>query len=134
MTNPCSSSFRMLVWLLAVHVFVLGLVPADAIAALAPALSPDRESARSIELQKIQALLEEKVVRQRLVDFGLSSEEVNARLQDMSDDQVHQLAANIDGLLPGGNVGLGFLLALVVVLIVIVVIYATGHRISITKA
>ena len=114
--------------------FVLGAFPSDTLAALAPALSPDGETARSVDLQKIQAVLEGKMVRQRLADFGLNPEEVNARLQDLSDDQVHQLVANIEGLLPGGNVGLGFLLALVIVLIVIVVIYATGHRISVSKA
>jgi hypothetical protein len=120
-------------WLLAFDMFIVGLCPSDALAALAPAFSPESGSARSVELEKIQTVLEGKVVRQRLADFGLTPEEINARLNDLPDGRLHELATNIDGLLPGGNVGVGFLLALVIVLLVIVVIYLAGHRISITK-
>lgn len=104
---------------------------------LAPAVSTGTESVsgpnRVTDLQKVQSVLESKVVQQRLEDFGLTPEEINARLPRLSDDQLHQLATQIDALTPGGN-GLGIIVALLVIaILVVILVYLLGHRIVITK-
>jgi methylglyoxal synthase len=81
----------------------------DSWAMLLPTTDP---SSRQAELGQIQAQLETKVVQDRLNALGLTSEEVQARVQQLSDDQIHELSQNLDGLQMGGD-------ALVVILIII---------------
>ena len=126
-----------IIWSLVIITLVMGWCPPEGVAMLAPALSIGPESAsdpiRVADLQKIQAVLESKVVRQRLEDFGLTSQEINARLTRLSDDQVHQMATQIDALTPGGN-GLGIIVALLVIAILaVILVYLLGHRIVVTK-
>ena len=126
-----------MILMLVITTLVIGWCPPEGMAMLAPALSPSPDSAsdpnRVADLQKIQAVLESKVVRQRLEDFGLTAEEINARLTRLSDDQLHQMATQIDALTPGGD-GLGIVVALLVIAILaVILIYLLGHRIVITK-
>src|SRR5919109_3255172 len=125
-------SVQLLIWILVLDTFVLGLVPQDAAALVAPLTAGD-ESVRVADLKKVQAVVGSKLVQQRLADFGLTAEEVNARVADLSDADLHQLAMNLDGLMPGGSFGLGFLVAMVIVLLVIVVIYLAGYRLDIRR-
>src|SRR3990172_9423869 len=60
-------------------------------------------SARQTDMVTIQKALESVVVKQRLMDFGLSPEEAMARTNRLSDDQVHQFAANLDSLQAGAD-------------------------------
>src|SRR5438552_16168736 len=62
------------------------------------------DSHRMADLQKIQTVLESKVVRQRLEDFGLSQEEINARLASIWDEQRNQFATAVDATMPAGDV------------------------------
>ena len=95
---------------------------------------PALGSNRAADLQNIQRVLESKVVQQRLEDFGLTPDEVTARLTRLSDDQVHQMATQVDALLPGGDAGLGIVIALLVIAILaVILVYLLGHRIVITK-
>ncbi|MCI0370499.1 MAG: PA2779 family protein [candidate division NC10 bacterium] len=127
------SPWRCLVWVLAVWMGGLAAVPVPAEAAPAPThlalAAPDRAAG----LTAIQAFLERKVVRQRLSDVGLSPEEIQARLPEMTDDQIHAVASRIDGLQAGGN-GLGIAIGiLLVVLIIIVILKLTDTKILVTK-
>jgi hypothetical protein len=126
-----------LVWTLVVITLALACPP-EARAMLAPALSggadPVAESSRAADLQTVQRVLESKVIQQRLEDFGLTQEEINVRLNSLSDDQLHQMATQIDALIPGGDAGLGIVIALLVILILaVLLIYLLGHKIVITK-
>jgi hypothetical protein len=110
-------------------------VPPQALALIAPALTPsERSVSASEDLKTIQAVLENKIVQQRLKDYGLTPEEINVRLAGLSDEDLHGLASNIDGVMMGGHIGVGFLLAFVIVLLVIVVLYLAGYRINVTKS
>jgi hypothetical protein len=53
---------------------------------------------KQADLDIIQKTLESSVVKQRLADLGLSSEEAMARIGKLSDEQIHQLAENLDSL------------------------------------
>jgi hypothetical protein len=128
---------RAMIWLLVITTFAMGLHPPETVAMLAPSLSLAGESSsdahRIADLQKIQALLESKVVRQRLEDFGVSPEEINAKLAGLSDDQLHQFATQIDAIIPAGD-GLGIVIALLVIaILVVILVYLLNHRIVVTK-
>jgi hypothetical protein len=88
-------------------------------------------SARQADLSAIQRTLESTVVKQRLMDVGLSPDEAMARINGLSDEQTHMLAANLDSLQAGAD-GLGALVFLLVVaIIVVVVLQATGRSVVI---
>jgi len=128
---------RAMVWLLVITTLAIGLHPPETAAMLSPALPAAAESPsgshRMADLQKIQTVLESKIVRQRLEDFGLSQEEINARLAGLSDAQLHQFATDIDAIIPAGD-GLGIIVVLLVIAILaVILVYLLNHRIIITK-
>jgi hypothetical protein len=51
--------------------------------------------------RRIQKFLEMKMVRERLKEFGLTPDEIQARLSQFDDQQVHQLALRLDDLKVG---------------------------------
>jgi hypothetical protein len=96
------------------------LVPPDTTAAGAAS-----ESGRAGDLQKVQRVLEHKLVQQRLQDLGLTAEDIHARLDRASDAQVHELALQIDSLVPGGDLDSllhTMLTAALIVLVVVVIL------------
>jgi hypothetical protein len=111
---------QLIIWTLVVTTFALATFPPDTQAMLAPAISPAADSAaRSADLRAVQNVLETKMVRARLGDLGLTSEEINARLSQLSDNELHQLATQLDGLMPGGDGGLGIVIAVLVIAILV---------------
>ena len=68
--------------------------------------------------KKIREILESKIVVERLKSYGLNEDEISAKLHEMSDEQVHQLAALSDRITAGGN---GAAAAAVIVLVVFVI-------------
>lgn len=128
MRNPLR---KWITWYLVLAMFVIGITP-RVYAGFSPSeimsLSPAQ---RSGEIKKIQKFLEMKMVRERLKDFGFTAEEIQTRVDQMSDQQIHQIALQLDSLEVGGD-GLGIVIAiLVIVLLVIVIIQLLGHRIVI---
>lgn len=85
----------------------------------------------SVDRALIQKSLESKIVQQRIMEYGMSSDEAMARIDNLSDEQVHQLAKNLESLQAGGD-GVGALIFLVAVaIVVVIVLQATGHRVII---
>ena len=60
-------------------------------------------SHREIDLQKIQRLLESKLVQHKLSQLGLTKEEIEARIHQLDDEQIHQVASQINSLEAGGD-------------------------------
>jgi hypothetical protein len=58
---------------------------------------------RAEDLQKIQSTLELKMVSERLKQLGFTTEEIKAKLAYLSDEQLHNIAVQIDGLRVGGE-------------------------------
>jgi len=128
---------QVVVWILVLTTLMTGVFPSEGRAMLAPSSATASESGmdlnRATDLQKIQSVLETKVVQQRLMDYGLNQEEINARLNQLSDAQLHQVATQIDAMIPAGD-GLGIVIALLVIAILaIVLVYLLNHRIVVTK-
>jgi hypothetical protein len=99
-------------------------MPSQGWAMLAPAnlmVTPAAgHDTRAQDLKTIQNTLESKMVRQRLSEFKLTPEQVNQRMSQLTDAQVHQLAMQIHTINPGGDAGLGIIVGLLVVAILVV--------------
>jgi hypothetical protein len=86
---------------------------------------------RAADLAKIQTALESKIIRQKLMDYGLSPEETMARVSKLSDEQINQLATHTDSLQAGGDAG-GLLVGLVILaLLIVLLVYLVQGKIQI---
>jgi hypothetical protein len=110
---------KILACYLAVSIFVIGVVQK-----VYAGFSPSETVAvttfdRTEDLQKIQTVLESKMVSERLRQLGFMQDEIQARLCQLSDEQIHQLALNLDEVKVGGD-GLGVVIAVLVIAILVV--------------
>ena len=124
---------RHISWYLIIAMFIIGITP-KADAGLAPsALIAMSQTDRSADLEKIQKVIEMKMVSERLEKFGLTQDEIQARLGSLSDQQIHKLALQVDDIKVGGEV-LGVIIALLVIaVLVVVLLQLTGQRVIVTK-
>jgi uncharacterized ion transporter superfamily protein YfcC len=54
-------------------------------------------------LQTIQKFLESKLVQHKLSELGFTTDEIQARLHQLDDEQIHQVAGQINALESGGD-------------------------------
>lgn len=124
---------KYLVLYLVCAMFVIGIAPR-----LEAAFTPSQAlasaiSIRAVDVEKIRTALEQKLVRQRLQDLGFSADEISTRLSELTDGQIHYFATRLDDLKVGGD-GLGFVIAiLVIIALVLLIIQLTGHRVVVTR-
>jgi len=124
---------KWVIWYMATVMCLIGITPR-----LYAGLSPSEvialsQSDRHADLQKIQTALESKMIRERLKQLGFSEEGVQNRLNQLTDDQIHQIALKVDELNIGGD-GVEVVIAILVIIILGVIIYLLlGHRIEIRK-
>jgi len=118
---------------LVVAMIVMGLVP-RVYAGLSPSevIGLSRVD-RSTDLVKIQKILETKMIRERLEKLGFSQNEIQKRLGQLSDQQIHQLALTLDELKVGGNGEVVIIILLAVVLAVVLYLWLTGRKVVVTK-
>jgi len=84
-------------------------------------------SHRAADLEKIQKFLESKLVQHKLSQLGLSREQIEERVQQLDDEQIHQIASQIHALDAGGDSGVAWVIALVLLaVIVFLVLELTG--------
>ena len=121
---------KWITWYLVMAMFVIGITP-RVYAGFSPSVVIGLSQAdRSSDLQKIQKFLEMKMVRERLEEFGLTPDEIQTRLNQFNDQQIHQLALRLDDLRMGADDGLGIVIFLLLVaILVIVIIQLTGHKV-----
>lgn len=121
-------------WYLIVAMFIIGVAPRLE-AAFVPSEAIKLASVdRAQDLEKIQSVLEQKIIKQRLQDLGFTEEEIKSRLSELSDQQIHNLAMQIDQLRVGKDDALGVVIALLIIAILIVVLLQLmGHKVVITK-
>jgi hypothetical protein len=119
-------------WYLVVAMFVIGITP-RVYAGFSPSevvgVSPiDRGS----DLGKIQNAIETKMIGERLKQIGLTPDEIQKKLSQLSDQQIHQLALQLDELKVGGDAGWTVLgIIIVLAAIAVLVIYLSGHEVVI---
>ncbi|MDD5712075.1 MAG: PA2779 family protein, partial [Smithellaceae bacterium] len=71
-------------------------------------------------------------VQEKLLAYGMSPVEVGAKLQSMSDEQVHMLAKASDRVLAGGD-GIGFVIGILVIVLLVIVIMKLLNKQIIVK-
>jgi hypothetical protein len=117
---------------------ILCMVSLDASPALAGLVSSTRSGDTSItstrdgDMLAAKRALENKVVAQKLRDYGVSPEDVQLRLASMSDQDLHRLASASKGL-PSGGDSTGALIGVLVVIILVIVILKLLHKDVVVK-
>ena len=86
------------------------------------------ETGRAEDLAKVQAFLENKVVLQKLIDYGVSPEEAKAKVASMSAQELHRLASLTDRVAEGADDALGIIIAILVIVILVIVILKLSKK------
>ena len=84
-------------------------------------------STRDADMVMAQRVLENKVVAQKLRDYGVTPSDAQARLASMSDKDLHTLANASKGL-PSGGDATGAIIGVLVVVILVIVVLRLMHR------
>ena len=92
------------------------------------ASSIEDAGSRVEDMAKVQAFLENKVVVQKLVDYGVSPAEAMAKVEAMGAQDLHRLASLTDRAAAGTSDALGFLIALAILVILIIVIFKLMNK------
>jgi len=124
---------RLVAGCLVLAMCVMGMAPRVYAGMVSSEIFTSPQADRITDLAKIQKVMETKIIKERLKELGFIRKEIQARLDLLNDQQIHQLALKIDDLRVGGN---GFEVAVVLVLIGILVgvwFYVSGHRVTVTK-
>lgn len=112
-----------------VFYFIVAMIPSTGEASLIESRisTGEQMSERAEKIESVRKALEHKVVAQRLADYGLTQEEVMARMNTLDDKQLHQLASLSDEV---GGGAVGFIIgALLVVLLVVVILKIADKRV-----
>jgi len=89
---------------------------------------------RTSDLQKIQKILESKMISERLRQLGFAEEGIQQRLNKLSDEQIHQMASKLDDLKVAGNGAEVVISIFVIAILVVILVYLLGHQLVIKKA
>ena len=119
---------KYILWYLIGAMFVIGITP-RAFAGFSPSEVTSLAFDRPSDLEKVRKVLEMRVVREKLKEFGFTTNEIEKRLSELSDDQIHQIALQIDELKVGGDGWAVAFLFLLIAILIVLVIYVTGHRV-----
>jgi len=84
---------------------------------------------REIDEVKIKRALENKIVSEKLLNHGLTKEEVINKMEKMSDEQVHQMASLSDKIPAGGDSGLAIVVTLLVIIALVLLIIFLYKRV-----
>lgn len=80
-----------------------------------------------MDLQTIQKFLESKLVQHKLSELGFTTDEIQARLHQLDDEQIHQVAGQINALESGGSdTAVWILVIILVAAVVFLILELTG--------
>ena len=124
-----SLALKPLALYLAIACFVIAGIPKDSLAYLVE--SQPASYSRGADMDKIQRVLESKMVSQRLQELGLSTDEINSKLAGLGDAEIHQFASRLDSLMPGGDMLIDIMALLVIAILVLVILHLLGYKVII---
>jgi len=109
-------------WYLIFAMFLIGIAP-KVDAGIAPSeLIAMSQTDRNADLEKIQQVLEMKMVGERLGQLGFTQAEIQTRLNSISDQQLHKFALQLDDLRVGGDGGAGLTIVVLMILVLFLMI------------
>lgn len=114
--------FFTLALMMACWMGVLGSIRGEALAGFIASRGVDGVAVRDADIGKVQAFLEQKIVLQKLTDYGVSPEEAMTKIRSMSDGDLHRLASLTDRTAEGTSDALGFLIGVAILVILVIVI------------
>jgi hypothetical protein len=120
-------------WYMVTVMFLFGITPKVEAGFSPSEVIGQSQMERSTDVEKIRKFLEAKMLRERLRAFGLSPEEIQTRLNQLTDDQIHQVALKLDELKVAGDAGEAVIIVLLIAAIVLLVIYLLGYRVVLKK-
>jgi hypothetical protein len=88
--------------------------------------------ARDADVIAVQRALENKLVAQKLRDYGVAPADVQLRLATIADEDLHTLASASKGL-PSGGDGLGALIAILIIILLVIVILKLMNKEIVVK-
>lgn len=130
MDSPYQWALRFrIVWVVIAAFAIFSSAPPPLQAALISSQLSDGQivSERSTDLDTVRQALEHQLVAQRLADYGFSKEEVQLKLQSLSDAQLHQLASVADDLAAGAD-GLGIVVTVLVIVLLVILILKLSNK------
>ncbi len=125
-----TSSVRWIAVLLATLMGLISVAPRLQ-AGLIPATDSFGARARAQDLARVQKVLEQKMIRERLKALGFSDREIMDRLQRLSDADLHNLASQMESLKPGGVLGI-IIGVLVIILIIVLILHFSEKTVVIS--
>ena len=126
--------FKPVTWCMVFIMIVLGITPHVEAGFIPSKVIKMSEIDRNADLLQIKKILETKAVSVRLEQLGFTAEEIQARLAQLSDQKIHQIALQLDQLKVGQGDALGIIIAvLVIAILVVVLLKITGFDIIITR-
>jgi hypothetical protein len=119
------------IWYMVTVMFFFGITPKVEAGFSPSELIGQSQVNRPTDVEKIRNFLEIKMVRERLHAFGFSQEEIQTRINQLTDDQIHQVGLQLDELNVGGDGGEVLLIILLLLILAVAIIYVTDHKIII---
>lgn len=107
-----------------VAVLVVGMAGRGRVHAMLAPSQPSAGYDRAADEEKVQSMLERKVIRQRLNDLGYDAADIERRMVRLSDAQVHQVAMRVDQQFAAGDGGSTLWIIVGAVLLLILLIAA----------
>jgi len=119
--------FRQIALVLAFTMLAIGTVPAKSMAYVVGSEAVVAEYSREADIARIQRVLESKLVSDKLSEAGLTQEEISSKMAQLTDDEVHSFASQLESVYPGGD-GVGVVIGLLVIVILVIVILRLMDR------
>jgi hypothetical protein len=120
-------------WYMVTVMFFFGMIPkVDAGFSPSEGIGQPQVN-RATDLERIRKVLEIKMIRERLNALGFSQEEVQTKLTQLGDEQVHQLALKLDELNVGGDGAEVVIIILFLAILFVLIIYLLGYRVAVKK-
>ena len=105
--------------------------PSHAAVTQSQMIAPEENAStlREINEKKVRRALENKIVAEKLLSHGLTTEEVSEKLHEMSDEQVHQMASLSDRIPAGGDGVVAVVVTILVIVALVLLIIFLWKRI-----
>lgn len=121
-------------WYLVVAMLIISIAPRVDAGVVPSELVASPLTDRAEDISKIQKVLEMKMVKERLTQIGLNNDEIQKKIEGMSDEQLHQFALQLDEINFGGEGAFEILVLVVAILVLIIIIlHMKNRRVIVTK-